>query len=200
MTLPQEIFNKAHDILLNLVNDEATIRALLTRANINIAGINFAGGTFAVWSNILSFADKNNQVKALLLETQKLYPGNTKLQEVIKAVEEEEFTLTQKIDNYKNYSQLTFQEKGTLINALLKCPFLENPQRRQHIIGELPNRIKNNISHDAVTRIHINNIINTLIQYLGGLEEFIAILMSFEGESSLCIKEVKKVFDALPAS
>lgn len=80
-------------------------------------------------------------------------------------------------------TELDFRGKQKLVDALLGCDCLSAPQSRDQIIGSLPSAIQNRINRHSNARQDVLSIVNTCLQFPAGLESFLEIVGSFEGDS-----------------
>lgn len=71
----------------------------------------------------------------------------------------------------------------TLIDALLQCASLADRSSRDTIVEQLPAQIRNSIRRSDVARVDVINIVTSCAGYTDGLNEFIAIVRTFEGNS-----------------
>lgn len=78
---------------------------------------------------------------------------------------------------------LDFRGKQKLVDAFLGCDCLNTPQSRDQIIGSLPPAIQNRINRHSNARQDVLSIVNTCLQFPAGLESFLEIVGSFEGDS-----------------
>ncbi|HEX9000398.1 MAG TPA: hypothetical protein VGB07_10905, partial [Blastocatellia bacterium] len=80
-------------------------------------------------------------------------------------------------------TELDFRGKQKLVDALLGCDCLNTPQSRDQIIASLPPAIQNRINRHSNARQDVLSIVNTCLQFPAGLESFLEIVGSFEGDS-----------------
>jgi hypothetical protein len=80
-------------------------------------------------------------------------------------------------------AELDFRGKQKLVDALLGCDCLNTPQSRDQIIGSLTSAIQNRINRHSNARQDVLSIVNTCLQFPAGLESFLEIVGSFEGDS-----------------
>lgn len=78
---------------------------------------------------------------------------------------------------------LGFAERAELVEYLLAIASIADRARRATVIEQLRAEIKTNISHHSVDNTHVFNMLNTCLQYAGGIQELREILEFFEGES-----------------
>lgn len=60
---------------------------------------------------------------------------------------------------------LTFKEKMQLVNRLLACPSVQEQQRRDTIINELPPKIKDSVKRNPVSLDDVLNLVNTCLTH-----------------------------------
>jgi hypothetical protein len=79
--------------------------------------------------------------------------------------------------------KLQFKQMADLADHLLACPTMSNPGQRESVLAQLRLEIAGAISHNSAARIDVLNIITTVLNYPGGLEELLGIVYFFEGDS-----------------
>jgi hypothetical protein len=79
--------------------------------------------------------------------------------------------------------QFSFAAKTQLAEALLACPTMANRQKRETVINDLPDAIKSNIQRSDTDRFDVVNLITTVLNYANGLDELLAIIRYYEGDS-----------------
>ncbi|EDN70925.1 conserved hypothetical protein [Beggiatoa sp. PS] len=72
------------------------------------------------------------------------------------------------------------EEKRKLINALFDCPSIKNNQLRQTVIEQLPSEIADNIPHLSHSKPQIVKMVDTCLNYSGGLLELIEAIRFFD--------------------
>ncbi|NWJ96392.1 MAG: hypothetical protein HXX20_11475 [Chloroflexi bacterium] len=71
----------------------------------------------------------------------------------------------------------SFSKKQELITLLLSCPSIENRDSRNNLLRGVHNgRLIANFARNEVNKIDVENIVNTLLDYSGDLEEFISFI------------------------
>lgn len=80
--------------------------------------------------------------------------------------------------------KLSVTEKGKLRDALLQCPSMKHPGKRQAVVDELPEEVRNNIERDATANFDVFALVNACLEQSGG----------FTG-----LVETLRVLDASPA-
>ncbi|MBF0565385.1 MAG: metallophosphoesterase [Nitrospirae bacterium] len=79
-----------------------------------------------------------------------------------------------------------------LTDALLECQTMLNRQSRDAVVNNLRDAIRYSIERSNVSKIDVNNIVNTCINYPGGIAELISIVRSFENGAK-CMVEIEKM-------
>jgi hypothetical protein len=79
---------------------------------------------------------------------------------------------------------LTFGQKIELVDNLLACASISNRGNRDAILRQMRPEISNRVFDDSRANIHVLNIVDTCLNFPGGLAEFIAVLRAFEGNST----------------
>jgi hypothetical protein len=90
--------------------------------------------------------------------------------------------------------QFSFVAKTQLAEALLACPTMANRQKRETVINDLPDAIKSNIQRSDTDRFDVVNLITTVLNYANGMDELLAILRYYEG-NSVGMQSVEQLFD-----
>jgi len=72
------------------------------------------------------------------------------------------------------------EEKRQLINALFDCPSMKNNQLRQTVIEQISSEIADNIPHLSHGKPHIVKIVDTCLNYSGGLTKLIEAIHFFD--------------------
>ncbi len=85
----------------------------------------------------------------------------------------------------------------TLIDALLACPSISDKGRREAVIKDLPANTKHNITRDPTDKFDVRNIVEACQNYESGLQELIAIIEGYEG-NSLSLQAVKRLVTSQP--
>ncbi len=80
-----------------------------------------------------------------------------------------------------------------IVDALLKCPSIQNTDTRSDIINLLPDDISNNIDYRSSARPHVMSIVKTCQNYEDGLEKLLEVLRTYEG-NSLSMQAVDALF------
>src|SRR5439155_1376495 len=78
----------------------------------------------------------------------------------------------------------TFVQKNELVNALLACSNISNRSSRDAILRQLPPEVSSRIVDHNRPNVHVLIIVDTCLNFPGALEEFIAVLRAFEGNST----------------
>jgi hypothetical protein len=67
---------------------------------------------------------------------------------------------------------------------------------RETIVNELPDDIQHNIQGGGSDREHVTNIVNTALNYPGGLQRLIELVRHFE-RGSIAMKKVDAIFEEI---
>lgn len=79
--------------------------------------------------------------------------------------------------------QLTLDEKRDLVNLLLACDAIRDPDTRQQIINELRYEIHTRIRNHAASRAHVTSMVNTCANFVDGIRELIRCTRFHEGNT-----------------
>src|SRR5262245_17114417 len=80
-------------------------------------------------------------------------------------------------------AELDFKSKQRLVEALLGCECLKTPQSLDQVVVELPADIRTRIKRHSNPKQDVLSIVNTCLEFQAGLENFMEIVGSFEGNS-----------------
>ena len=80
-----------------------------------------------------------------------------------------------------------------LVKALIKCPCFDTSAKRDDIVNQLPDHIRDRTPRRDSLRDDVKNIVNTCLRYEGGLDYLIHRVRRDEGES-LPMREVDKIY------
>ncbi len=84
------------------------------------------------------------------------------------------------------------KERQALVDALLACPSVSDPDRRKSLISDLSDDIKRNIERSNTDTFEVMNIVTACLNYGGGLQELIEIIEFYEGATSTPFQAVKQ--------
>src|SRR6266702_2692733 len=99
--------------------------------------------------------------------------------------------------NPQNTITLATRERQKLVNLLFECSTMSRKEARDQIVAELPKAIQSSIRRDhQSTKLDIRLILDTCLNYGGGLEELIATVRHYE-ESSLQMQAVDEFVQEL---
>jgi hypothetical protein len=84
-------------------------------------------------------------------------------------------------------------QKRELVNALLACTAMSNPDTRDAIVSNLPDSIKNTIQRSNINRVYVNNIVARCLSFVGGIEELVDLVREFEESESIEMRNVDTV-------
>lgn|SRR5262245_13137012 len=79
--------------------------------------------------------------------------------------------------------ELDFSERMKLVDALLACQVMTNPQSRESVIGDLRREIRERTAYSGAPKQDVINLVKTALNYSGGLKELIYVVQNYEGES-----------------
>lgn len=82
--------------------------------------------------------------------------------------------------------------------ALLACPSMQDGEIRRDIVQQLRKDIRDAVPDRAAAKAHVRNLVRTCRNYDGGLEELLAILGQYEGDS-LPFRKVTALLEEAPA-
>lgn len=74
--------------------------------------------------------------------------------------------------------------KWLLVGALLKCPSIKNPNRRNAVVDNLRDDIRENVERDDSARADVYNIVTTALSYEGGLQELVESVRNFDVDTA----------------
>lgn len=92
--------------------------------------------------------------------------------------------------------KLTLEEKQQIVNGLLDCPTMNDGELRRAVLRQLPAKIANNIRDALQSRLHVVNIVETCLNYTGGLDELVK-AMQFLGENPEHTQALDKVLEEI---
>lgn len=79
---------------------------------------------------------------------------------------------------------LTAIDKRRLTQALLLCPSMKNFNTREAVLMQLRSRIYNSIPRNATAQIEVFNVVDTCLNYVGGMLELMEAVRVFDGETN----------------
>lgn len=97
---------------------------------------------------------------------------------------------------YKGEKQWSFKDRKKIVDALLLCKTMSDPDARKTIVEHLKPGISGAIRVNERADIHVANIVNTCIAFEGGLEDLLEVVESFEGET-VAMQNLKQLFREL---
>lgn len=80
--------------------------------------------------------------------------------------------------------ELMPNDKRLLTQALLLCPSMKNYNSREAVLLQLRSRIYNSIPRSTTAQIDVSNVVNTCLNYVGGMIELVEALRIFDGETT----------------
>lgn len=75
---------------------------------------------------------------------------------------------------------LSPEDKRKLVACLCQCPSIRNAEARSTLLNQLPASIAGKISEHAQLKIHVQNIVDTCLEYVGGIEHLIDVVLDFD--------------------
>lgn len=78
---------------------------------------------------------------------------------------------------------MKFRNKRKLLKVLLACPCISEKESRQTVIKQLRDDIKNKVKQNSKASVEVTELIDTCLDYPGGLEELVEIVHDFERNS-----------------
>ena len=76
--------------------------------------------------------------------------------------------------------KLDIQAKIDLIDLLMDCRSMTEPELRQAILSQLRPQIYNNLRRSGITRVEVGNLLDICLEYTGGLRELLLAIRGFE--------------------
>jgi hypothetical protein len=67
--------------------------------------------------------------------------------------------------------EVTFREKGEVVDALVSIPAIKNPNNRETILQQLRSDIYRSIPRDPALQFDVFNTVDTCLNYAGGIQE-----------------------------
>jgi hypothetical protein len=182
-------------VLANLYDTDAQARIVGKDADLDLTRIPLNGSAQSIWDAIVTEAQKQNKVQALVERARADYATDADLPDVL-----QEYLTWQQAAAAAIVSeppapriyQLTPHQKRPLVDALLGCPTMQARQGRDTVVDELRADIRNNVERHSAPRLDVNSIVSTALVYAGGLQELIETVRNYEGDS-LPMAEVDRV-------
>lgn len=182
-------------VLANLYDTDAQARIVGKDADLDLTRIPLNGSAQIIWDAIVTEAQKQNKVKALVERARVDYATNTDLPDVLQEYLAWQQAVAAAIvvePPTPRIYQLTPQQKRPLVDALLGCPTMQARQSRDTVVDDLRADIRNNVERHSAPRLDVNSIVSTALVYAGGLQELIETVRNYEGDS-LPMAEVDRV-------
>lgn len=82
-----------------------------------------------------------------------------------------------------NQHELPLASKAKLVGALLDCDCMKDAASRNQVVNQLPPQIWQRINRFQNDRQDVMSIVNTCLQFDGGLEKLFELIEFFEGDS-----------------
>ncbi len=183
-------------LLSALYDTEGQARIPAKGAGLDLTRISFNGSPQIFWDAIITEAQKQDKVLALIDRVRVDFPSDTDLQQAradyLAWQQEAAAAPVAPAPAAPRIYQLMPQQKRQLVDALLGCPTMQSRQGRDTVVEDLRADIKNNVERNSAPRLDVNSIVSTALVYAGGLQELIETVRSYEG-GSLPMAEVDRV-------
>lgn len=132
-----------NDVLGDLVPDKDGITKYVNASGLKLQHINTSGTAMDVWSNVLSEADKNSKVDALVKSVMNVYPGNPFLKSAL-SLKDIDYSLSpdvDKISKWQDVSDDTLEVLTTGRSTLLPVNFLAKGVQKSKAVGKVEIKI-----------------------------------------------------------
>ena len=90
---------------------------------------------------------------------------------------------------------VNISQRMTLVDALLECRHVREHSTRNSIVEQLPVALQSRIPRRETARADVLSIVEICSDWEGGLDAFIAVVRSFEGDGSIHLQRVQEVYD-----
>jgi hypothetical protein len=171
--------------LADLYDREDLARIVAQGVGLNLARISFDGRMLTTWHAIVEEAVKQDKLVELIERARTEYPQYASLQTAQAAYltwRQEPAEEPPPAPGPRIY-RLTNQQKWQLVDALLKCPSVRNRQRRNAVVENLRDNIKDNAERDDSARLDVYNIVSTALSYAGGVQELVEAVRNFDADT-----------------
>lgn len=170
------------DALADLYPTAADARTLLTSAGLDGRQIAFDARPSNTWFAILDEAQKQGKTGAIMQKALEKYPAYAPLLQACDAYQawQQVPPVTPVVTTSPRVYKLTNPQKWQLVDALLLCPAIANRKTRDGVVDGLRNDIKFNTDRDDNARLDVLNLVNTALNYAGGLDELVDAVRSFD--------------------
>ncbi len=92
------------------------------------------------------------------------------------------------------------QQKKQLVAALLRLPSMSDPETRSDVVNNLRDDIKNNIRRRSKAQNEVLNIVESCLNYTGGVDELIKVLRDLFERDSLPQQALEKTWQEIATS
>jgi inactive STAND/Effector-associated domain 2 len=96
-----------------------------------------------------------------------------------------------------DYEKLTIEQKEDLADALSACPVISDRDRRQTLVDNLPNQIKNTLRISDSERVDAINILRACNDCPEGFQKLLETIKFVGGKDSLALGNLKKCLERL---
>ncbi len=183
-------------LLAALYDTEGQARIPAKGAGLDLTRIAFNGSPQVFWDAIITEAQKQDKVLALIDRVRADFPSDTDLQQAradyLTWQQEAAAAPVAPAPAVPRIYQLTPQQKRQLVDALANCPTMQDQAARDAVVEYLRSDIKNNVRRHSALRLDVNSIVSTALFYAGGLEELIEAVRDNE-RASAPMAEVDRV-------
>jgi hypothetical protein len=93
-----------------------------------------------------------------------------------------------------------FSSKCRLVEALLACDPMKTTQSRDQVIARLPAQIGNKINRHPGSKQDVDSIVNTCLQFAGGVDKLLDVVGYYEGETMAWQKVLAAYREVLSAA
>jgi hypothetical protein len=93
---------------------------------------------------------------------------------------------------------LSVNDKRRLMQALLPCPSVAGLNSRESVLRQLRRRIYNSIPRNPVPQVDVFNIVDTCLNYAGGMMELVEAVLVFDGDTTAAQDLDKLVRELMP--
>ncbi len=169
------------DALADLYPTAADARTLLASAGLDGRQIAFDARPSNTWFAILDEAQKQGKTGAIMQKALEKYPAYAPLLQARDAYQTwQQVPAVIPVATSPRVYKLTNPQKWQLVDGLLLCPAIANRKTRDSVVDGLRNDIKFNTERDDNARLDVLNLVNTALNYAGGLDELIDAVRAFD--------------------
>jgi hypothetical protein len=184
--------SQLRDVLAGLYPTQEDAGLVVADAGLDAQHIAFSAKAVNNWQAILEEAQKQDQVEDLIVVATKRFPKNKSLLAAVDTYQESvpEPPPSPPVPRFQG---MNASQKMDLVNALLQCQTVSNPQTRDAVVNSLPDEIRHRIQRNPHPLVDVMNIVTTALNFEGGLESFIERVRQFEGANAISMQEVDRV-------